>query len=128
MRYPILQQINARERRVVREFYVQIPKLGIELIAHPGAVVNGASVPRILWWVASPWSGRYTTAAVFHDLLYATWLLNKRDSDIVFLDLMRQWRVNIVKRYAMYAAVRIFGRQHGNGKSEWLTVRRIQDE
>lgn len=125
MRYPVLQQINARERRIVREFGVQIPGLGLELIAHPGAIVNGASVPRLLWWFASPWTGKYTPGTVFHDLLYSTCLLPKLESDFVFLDLMRQWEVYKPKRYVMYSAVIVGGRQHGGGKPEWLTVRRL---
>ncbi len=125
MRYPVLKQINARDRKVMREFCVQIPDLGIELIAHPGAVVNGASVPRALWWFASPWSGRYTTAAVFHDLLYATCKLPKLQSDFVFLDLMRQWKVGYMQRKLMYTAVVIGGSMKCSGKQEWLTMRHM---
>lgn len=42
---------------------------GIEWYGHAGAIVNGASIPRLLWsTTGSPYIGPYRKAAVLHDI------------------------------------------------------------
>jgi hypothetical protein len=79
-----------------------------------GFVTDGASVPRVFWSVLPPW-GRYSRAAVLHDLLCA--LLDKgtphdeaptrRDADAIFFDAMAASGVNVVTRWVLWIGVRI---------------------
>jgi len=73
-----------------------------------GFTTDGASVPRFLWHVLPPF-GRYLKAAVIHDHLYVTREVSRKDADGIFRRMMREAGVNKVKRYTMWAAVRLFG-------------------
>ena len=71
---------------------------------------DGASIPKPLWSIiGSPFTGNYVMAALFHDGLYAGEVLDRKVCDDIFLDLMKQYKVSYVKRYAMYLAVRLGG-------------------
>lgn len=74
-----------------------------------GFTTDFASVPRLLWRLVPPW-GPYSPAAVVHDYLYRTNLGTRPAADAAFLSLMKRLGVPAWKRYAMYAAVRAFGR------------------
>ena len=69
-----------------------------------------ASVPRALWSVVPPW-GRYGPAAIVHDWLYATHETSRPLADSVFLEAMTSLRVAWWRRWAMWGAVRLFGRR-----------------
>lgn len=70
-----------------------------------GFLTDFASVPRILRSLVPT----HTRAAVLHDWLYATAKTTRKDADGLFLRAMREAGINKVKRFAMYAAVRVFG-------------------
>ncbi len=78
---------------------------------------DGASVPRILWNLLPPF-GQYGQAAVVHDKLYRDGKLlvngvevdiSREECDAIFLEAMKVLGVNVVTRYTMYYAVRMFG-------------------
>lgn len=76
-----------------------------------------ASTPRILWPLFPPF-GSYAHAAVLHDWLYTTGVLQSRKaSDDVLREVMVQDGVAVWKRFVIYWAVRLFGAGHygGNG-------------
>jgi len=75
-----------------------------------GFVTDGASVPRIFWNIFSPF-GSYFRAAVIHDYLYSPLnaKFNRKQSDGIFLDGMRELGVGWLKRKMIYRAVRMFG-------------------
>jgi hypothetical protein len=86
-----------------------------------GALADGASTPNELWITLPPF-GRYWLAAVVHDSAYrgslqrqlqdGGWtsaMLNKEDSDILFLDCLIALGVNDLDRNALYEGVRFFG-------------------
>lgn len=78
--------------------------------APSGTVVNGASIPRVVWSsVGGPWSGKYRNAAVVHDYLTAE---KPSSSEVVhglFLDGMLENGVSKARAHLMYAAVVTFG-------------------
>ncbi len=53
--------------------------------------------------------GKYGKAAVIHDRIYETHEVSRKMADLIFLEAMEVLGVNIVERYVMYYAVRIFG-------------------
>lgn len=74
-------------------------------------VTDFASVPKFLWAIPglSP-MGRHQWAAVVHDFLYWSHEGTRKEADKAFLDGMRDAGVRLFVRWAMYAAVRVFGR------------------
>jgi Protein of unknown function (DUF1353) len=49
------------------EPYVFVDADGVRWTAPAGALTDGASVPRLLWWLFDPYCGKYREAAVVHD-------------------------------------------------------------
>ena len=86
-----------------------------------------ASVPRIFWTIVPPATGRHVKAAVLHDWLYYTALVDKETADWLFYKAMLLAGVNIAKAHAMYLAVKYFGhkawyshREKGHTLEYWL--------
>ncbi len=73
-----------------------------------GFTTDFASTPRPLWWLLPPY-GRYGAAAINHDRDYHLGIGTRRAADHRFLDAMARQRVLLGVRYAMWAAVRLFG-------------------
>jgi hypothetical protein len=80
-------------------------------------VTDGASVPRLLWPFAAPW-GRHGRAAVLHDFLYFEQNVTRREADLVFRIVMAEARQLVLVRWAMWAAVRLFGWIAWSGNAE----------
>lgn len=75
-----------------------------------GTVVNGASIPRVVWnSIGGPWSGKYRNAAVVHDHLTVERPSSSEVVHRLFLDGMLENGVNPVRARLMYAAVVTFG-------------------
>ncbi len=69
-----------------------------------------ASVPRPFWWLV-PRYGRYTKAAVLHDYLCRNGAtlqqpVHRSDADGIFRRSMRELRVDFLRRWIMWSAVR----------------------
>lgn len=59
-----------------------MPFCDVRLYVPRGYVFNGASVPRLFWWLFSP-SGLLFIPSVFHDMAYTRgYVLMERDGDI----------------------------------------------
>ena len=78
-----------------------------ELFVVPvGSSTDYASVPRIFQWLI-PRSGRYTRAAVLHDHLWSSAKCSLADADGIFRKAMAELEVPFLRRWMMWAAVRI---------------------
>ena len=86
---------------------------GRELFIHKGFVSNGASVPKILWGIYSPY-GTYTMAAIVHDYLYENNLYTRKFADRQFLIDMGKCGTNKFTKWLFYYIVRIFGSLNWN--------------
>ena len=73
-----------------------------------GFVTDFASTPRIVWLVFPRW-GKYGKGAIVHDYLYATGLKSRKESDSLFLEIMKNSCVDSVSRWFIYSSVRWFG-------------------
>ena len=67
-----------------------------------------ASIPQVLQGWLPRW-GRYASASVVHDWLYANRLGTRKMADKIFFCIMRDDGVDAVTRKQMYLAVRAFG-------------------
>lgn len=81
-----------------------------------GFVTDGASVPRLLWWLFPP-TGRYFTAAVVHD-----WLLTQgmpwKEANRIFYCALKEQGVPGWVGGIMFAAVTLHGWRRGLEK--WI--------
>lgn len=82
---------------------------GLIIIVHIGYVSDGASIPRIFWRVVGHPFGKYLPAAVVHDALYETEMLDRKEADQCFRDLIKALPVSTWRRALMYRAVRLGG-------------------
>lgn len=69
-----------------------------------------ASTPRLLWNLYPPHDHRYSRAAVLHDRLYELHTLTRAAADAVFREAMQVTGTRRLRAWAMWAAVRCFGR------------------
>lgn len=113
----VIEQISAGLFQVHEGFsFLDDSDPPVSVVAVPaGFVTDFASVP----WPASmliPKSGAYNQAAVVHDYLYTVRKYSRATSDRFFLEGMKALKVNPVKRWTMYQAVRRFGFLAWNAK------------
>lgn len=79
---------------------------GVVWTAPAGAVVDGASIPRIVWSIiGSPFIGRYRRASVIHDVYCKTKDRSAQEVHDVFREMMLADRVPKVKAFVMFQAV-----------------------
>ena len=87
-----------------------VKSLGYEIKLLKGFDFDAASIPKIFWSIiGSPFTGSYTTPAAIHDGLYAGEILERKVCDVIFLYLMKQYKVSYLRRFAMFWAVRLGG-------------------
>lgn len=76
---------------------------------YDGMATDFASVPRVFVWLL-PRYGRYTKAAIVHDLLWREYATQGKidwiDADGLFRQAMRELEVPFLRRWMMWAAVR----------------------
>ena len=76
-----------------------------------GFITNGASVPRMFWWLCAPMAGPFGEAAVIHDYMYSkqSHCIDRKAADRVLRDIGRENGANIIRANLVYSAVRMFG-------------------
>ena len=90
---------------------------------YDGMPTDFASVPRVFVWLL-PRYGRYTKAAILHDLLWreraADGKMSWIDADGVFRRAMRELDVPFLRRWIMWSAVRWGALMKPRGREGWL--------
>lgn len=97
---------------LLEEFPYEVGAAGSGLVIRvpAGFVTDFASIPRLFWTIVSP-VGQHGKAAVVHDFLYRqTSGFSKVLADAIFFEAMELLGVPWYRRWAMYLAVRFFGR------------------
>jgi hypothetical protein len=103
-----IEKISKSEYSLLKDVVVE--SLNYKITVMKGLEFDGASIPKAFWSiVGSPFTGNYTRSALVHDALYMSESLDRKTCDNIFLDLMRQDGVSLVKRTLMYLAVRVGG-------------------
>lgn len=91
-------------------FYVMIDGEEIEFTAKSGFEFDGASIPRpFKSLIGGPLDNLYSTAALIHDILYASEFFPRTLSDNIFLCAMKFAGVSWWRRTLMWFAVRLCG-------------------
>ena len=82
---------------------------GSKVIAVPADFLTDfASIPRVFRAIV-PVLGRQNKPSVWHDYMYVSKPVSRRDADWLFLEALESVGVGWLKRNAMWAAVRIGG-------------------
>jgi hypothetical protein len=96
---------------------------GMRFTVPRGQHTDFASVPRVFVWFL-PRYGRYTKAAILHDYLcrvpVANGTLPRSAADRIFLQSMRELEVAFLRRWIMWAAVRLGALANARGRQGWL--------
>ena len=103
---------NEGSDRLMRlmEDFTFIDSKGINWTAKAGSIIDGASIPRILWSsVGPPLSGDYRRASVIHDVYCKSQDRDHRAVHKMFHELMLADGVGPIKAQSMYFAVKTFG-------------------
>jgi len=100
---------DGRRWRLKEPFeYYRTGREHIRYIVPAGFVTDFASVPRILWPILPPY-GRYGKAAVLHDYLYRSGIVERYEADLIFKEAMEVLGVAKWKMTLLYWGVRFFG-------------------
>jgi len=84
---------------------------GIVWTAPAGSVVDGASIPRVLWsFMGGPFDGKYRNASVLHDVAYDQKTRPWKEADRMFYNAMRCSGVSPTEAKTMYYALYRHGR------------------
>lgn len=107
----VLEEVDARRWRLVREFRYDSAVLGARVIVPAGFQTDLSSVPRLpfAYWLAGDTGHK---AGVIHDYLYDHHLGGRQVADDVFSEALRVEGVPAWRRGPMWAAVRTFGHAH----------------
>ncbi|MGI4863531.1 MAG: DUF1353 domain-containing protein [Janthinobacterium lividum] len=98
------------QRAGYRRFYFTQATDGTVWEAPSGSIVNGASIPRVLWTlVGSPFTGDYVYASIVHDVACDTRTRPWRDTHYMFYLACLAGGTRPGRAKLMYLAVRNFG-------------------
>lgn len=95
---------------LMRDFGYEVGSLGSgDCIDVPvGFMTDFATVPWFVQWWIPKW-GKYGNAAIIHDWLYWDQHRSRQKSDDILLQAMGVMEVDVIRKYAIYLAVRLFG-------------------
>ncbi len=81
---------------------------GVTVCVPADSVTDLASTPRPIWSVFPPWE-RYGKAAIVHDYLYNQGHYSRKDADKIMREIMINSNVDMLTRWLIYTALRLFG-------------------
>jgi hypothetical protein len=117
-----VRQVDAQDWQTLRVLTYQATHEEFEVPVHQGT--DFASVPRVFVWFI-PRYGRYTKAAILHDYLCRVAVpanrISRIDADGIFRQAMRELGVAFVRRWIMWAAVRLGALTTPAGREKWWT-------
>jgi Protein of unknown function (DUF1353) len=102
--------IEADRKMQLLEDFGYVDAKGERWPAPKGSIIDGASIPQVLWTVAgSPYTGEYRNASVVHDVACVKRDRPWQDVHRMFYEACRAGGVGEQKAKLMYAAVYHFG-------------------
>lgn len=105
--FPVLVQIG-EDLWILFEPFSYTDDDDVTYMAARGMTTDMASIPRELWSIMPPF-GKYTGAAVIHDMLYQTQMVSKEKADHLLADMMDLAGVPHMERMAIYDGVKFGG-------------------
>jgi len=117
-----VRQIDDQDWKVLRALTYRASTEDFEVPV--GEHTDFASVPRVFVWFI-PRYGRYTKAAILHDYLCSVCVpagrVSRIEADGIFRQAMRELGVPFLRRWIMWAAVRLGALTNSAGREKWWT-------
>lgn len=117
-----VRQIDDQDWEVLRALVYHATREDFEVPV--GEHTDFASVPRVFVWFI-PRYGRYTKAAILHDYLCSKVVpahtISRIEADGIFRQAMRELGVPFLRRWIMWAAVRLGALTNQAGREKWWT-------
>lgn len=105
----ILQRLDYKDYELLSELTYENDKLRITAL--PGLITDGASIPKFLWSIIGcPFTGKYVGSAIFHDVLYASHVVNVKTLNSLFEEMLKDNNVGYIKRTVMCMGVKMYTR------------------
>jgi Protein of unknown function (DUF1353) len=121
--------IEANRKMQLLEDFGYVDARGVEWPAPKGSIIDGASIPQVLWSVVgSPYTGEYRNASVVHDVACVRRDRPWQDVHRMFYEACRAGGVGEQKAKLLYAAVYHFGPRWAPGGASMLFVRTMPVE
>jgi hypothetical protein len=119
--FPVdVRQVGDQNWETLRALEYHATYKDFEVPVHSGT--DFASVPRVFVWFI-PRYGRYTKAAILHDYLCRVEVragrISRIDADGIFRQAMRELGVPFLRRWIMWAAVRLGALTDSAGRKNW---------
>jgi hypothetical protein len=117
-----VRQIDDQDWAILRAltYYARTEDFVVPVQEH----TDFASVPRVFVWFF-PRYGRYTKAAILHDYLCSVCVpagrVSRIEADGIFRQAMRDLGVPFLRRWIMWAAVRLGALTNAAGREKWWT-------
>lgn len=115
----VVRQSGEDEFELVQPLRYQTGDLVITIPA--GSRTDFASVPRPFVWLL-PRYGVYTRAAILHDYLNASDQMSSAQGDRLFVHALAELGTPLIRRWMMWAAVRLGAGLRGSGPLEILGI------
>ena len=96
-------------KMILIEDYTFVDECNTKWTAPKATVIDGASIPRLLWRLGSPYSGKYRNASVIHDYFCQIKTISSDKVHKMFYEAMLCSGVVKYKAYIMYLGVKLFG-------------------
>ena len=109
---PAVRPLTGVDYELVQDFNFHVPTGVWKVVVHvmPGFRTDGASIPRLLWFVfGSPYDPEIMAAAIAHDALYRGEIVPRKDADSIFREMMEKCGIKRWKRRRIWLGVRLFG-------------------
>ena len=117
-----VRQVNDQDWEILRALPYHATTEDFEVPVHERT--DFASVPRVFVWFI-PRYGRYTKAAILHDYLCGVAVpagrISRIEADGIFRQAMRELGVPFLRRWIMWAAVRLGALTNPAGRKKWWT-------
>jgi len=102
--------LGASRLMSLEKSFIFVDSKGVSWFVPKGSKIDGASIPRIMWFfIGSPFVGKYRRASVVHDDYCRKKSRPHKEVHKMFYEAMRCDGVNYFKAKAMYYAVKIGG-------------------
>lgn len=99
---------NEPRKMQLEEAFSFVDEHGAQWTAPAGSIIDGASIPRPLWYfIGSPFNGHYRRASVIHDVYCVTQSRPHKQVHRMFYDAIRADGVSKTKAFLMYAALKV---------------------
>ena len=110
---PAVRPLTGVDYELTQNYYfpAKVVKWDVTVHVMPGFRTDGASIPRMLWFIfGSPYDPDIIAEAIAHDAMYRGRIVPRKDADNAFRDMMKQRGViRPWKRRRIWLGVRLFG-------------------